>query len=216
MIQPGHGTVLYNKNLLHLACVAIAEIVEFKICTQDGTVVFQGRMEKGASINGWDYYIFYNEIDAHILVPDTDYYVTYYYEDASTHEPTVIFNAFIYKPELESQYEDYPYIGNWATNATVDSIVGNSTAVINTNINNRSNEIKADIKTNYLGNKKVEMTYCTEVPDPNPRNLFVGCADYIKETIRMPGAKSWTTPVSEIIMYYYYDEDGKQIQVNGD
>ena len=60
------------------------------------------------------------------------------------------------------------------------------------------------------------MTYCTEVPDPNPRNLFVGCADYIKETIRMPGAKSWTTPVSEIIMYYYYDEDGKQIQVNGD
>ena len=190
MIQPGHGTVLYNKGLLHLACVARAERVEFKICKQDGTVIAQDRMDMGASINGWDYYIFYKEVDVHSLVPDTDYYVTYYYEDASTHEPTVIFNAFIYKPELESQYEDYPYIGNWATSD--------------------------DIKTNYLGNKKVEMTYCTEVPDPNPRNLFVGCADYIKETIRMPGAKSWTTPVSEIIMYYYYDEDGKQIQVNGD
>lgn len=213
MIQPGHGTVLYNKGLLHLACAARAERVEFKICTQDGTVIAQNSMDKGASINGRDYYIFYKEVDVHSLVPDTDYYVTYYYEDASTHEPTVIFNAFIYKPELESQYEDYPYIGNWATNATVDSIVGNSTAVINTNINNRSNEIKADIKTNYLGNKKVEMTYCTEVPDPNPRNLFVGCADYIKETIKVDSASNWSTPISEKTIYYWYDENQKQIKV---
>ena len=188
MIQPGHGTVLYNQGLLHLACVAKnTERVDFKICTQNGTVIFQGRMDKGASINGWDYYIFYNEIDAHSLVPDTDYYVTYYYEDASTHEPTVIFNAFIYKPELESQYEDYPYIGNWATSD--------------------------DIKTNYLGNKKVEMTYCTEVPDPNPRNLFVGCEDYITEIIKADSHSDWTTPISTKIVYYWYDADKKRIKV---
>ena len=126
MIQPGHGTVLYNKGLLHLACAARAERVEFKICKQGGTVIAQDRMDMGASINGRDYYIFYKEVDVHSLVPDTDYYVTYYYEDASTHEPTVIFNAFIYKPELESQYEDYPYIGNWATNSDLMHINKNT------------------------------------------------------------------------------------------
>ena len=95
----------------------------------------------------------------------------------------------------------------------MDSIVGNSTAVINTNINNRSNEIKADIKTSYLGNKKVEMIYCTEIPDPNPRNLFVGCADYITETIKSDGASDWSTPISEKTIYYWYDENQKQIKV---
>ena len=212
MIQPGHGTVLYNKNLLHLACVARAERVEFKICIQDGTVIAQNSMDKGASINGGDYHIFFKEIDVSILVQDTDYYVTYWYEDFDTKENTVIFNAFVYRPNLVAQYGDYPYTGNWATNSDLINAVKD----INQNTDSKINEIKEDIKTSYLGNKKVEMTYCTEVPDPNPRNLFVGCADYIKETIRMPGAKSWTTPVSEIIMYYYYDEDGKQIQVNGD
>jgi len=209
MIQPGHGTVLYNKGLLHLACVAIAEIVDFKICTQDGSVILQGRMDKGASINGWDYYIFYKEIDAHGLVPDTDYYVTYWYEDASTGEPTVIFNAFVYRPNLAAQYEDYPYIGNWITQTELDKAEGN----INSNTNNRSNEIKADIKTSYLGNKKLEMTYCETVPSPNPRNLFVGCADYIKETIKADGASDWNTPISEKTIYYWYDENQKQIKV---
>ena len=210
MIQPGHGTVLYNKGLLHLACVAIAEMVEFKICTQDGTVIFQGRMDKGASINGWDYYIFYKEIDAHGLVPDTDYYVTYWYEDAASKgEPTIIFNAFVYRPILSVQYEDYPYIGNWITQTELDKAEGN----INSNINNRSNEIKEDIKTSYLGNKKVEMIYCTEIPDPNPRNLFVGCADYITETIKADSASNWSTPISEKTIYYWYDENQKQIKV---
>ena len=209
MIQPGHGTVLYNKGLLHLACVAIAEIVDFKICTQDGSVILQGRMDKGASINGWDYYIFYKEIDAHGLVPDTDYYVTYWYEDASTGEPTVIFNAFVYRPNLAAQYEDYPYIGNWITQTELDKAEGN----INSNTNNRSNEIKADIKTSYLGNKKLEMTYCETVPSPNPRNLFVGCEDYVTEIIKADSHSDWTTPISTKIVYYWYDADKKRIKV---
>lgn len=212
MIQPGHGTVLYNKGQLHLACVARTERVSFKICTQDGSAIFQDRMDMGANINGWAYYIFYKEIDVSILVQDTDYYVTYWYEDSDTREQTVIFDAFIYKPGLATQYQDYPYIGNWVTKTELDK----AESTVNSNTDSKINEIKADIKTSYLGNKKVEMTYCTEIPDPNPRNLFIGCADYIKETIRLPGAKSWTSPISEIIMYYYYDEDGKQIQVNGD
>jgi hypothetical protein len=208
-----HGTVLYNKGLLHLACVARAEIVDFKICTQDGTVIFQNRMDKGASINGGDYYIFYKEIDAHGLVPDTDYYVTYWYEDDSKGEPTVIFNAFVYRPSLSMQYSDYPFQGNWATYTTVDSIVGNSVALINTNTNNRSNEIKADIKTSYLGNKKLEMTYCETVPSPNPRNLFVGCEDYITEIIKADSHSDWATPISTKIVYYWYDADKKRIKV---
>lgn len=31
MIQPGNGTVLYNKDNLHLACVARSESVNYKI-----------------------------------------------------------------------------------------------------------------------------------------------------------------------------------------
>lgn len=209
MIQPGHGTVLYNKGLLHLACVAIAYRVDFKICTQNGTVVFQDRMDKGASINGWDYHIFYKEVAISSLVPDTDYYVTYWYEDFDTKENTVIFNAFVYRPNLAAQYEDYPYIGDWTTNSDLTNAVKD----INQNTDSKINEIKADIKTSYLGNKKVEMIYCTEIPDPNPRNLLVGCADYIKETIKADGASDWNTPISEKTIYYWYDENQKQIKV---
>ena len=36
-------------------------------------------------------------------------------KDFDTKENTVIFNAFVYRPNL-AQYGDYPYIGNWATN----------------------------------------------------------------------------------------------------
>jgi len=209
MIQPGHGTVLYNKEVLHLACVASAKRVDFKVCTQDGTVVFQDIMDMGASVDGWSYYIFYKEIAVRNLVSDTDYYVTYWYEDFDTKENTVIFNAFVYRPNLAAQYEDYPYIGNWITQTELDKAEGN----INSNTNNRSNEIKADIKTSYLGNKKLEMTYCTEVPDPNPRNLFVGCEDYITEIIKADSHSDWTTPISTKIVYYWYDADKKRIKV---
>ena len=209
MIQPGHGTVLYNKEVLHLACVASAKRVDFKVCTQDGTVVFQDIMDMGASVDGWSYYIFYKEIAVRNLVSDTDYYVTYWYEDFDTKENTVIFNAFVYRPNLAAQYEDYPYIGNWITQTELDNAESN----INSNTNNRSNEIKADIKTSYLGNKKLEMTYCETVPSPNPRNLFVGCEDYVTEIIKADSHSDWTTPISTKIVYYWYDADKKRIKV---
>ena len=209
MIQPGHGTVLYNKNLLHLACVARAERVDFKVCKQNGTVIFQDIMDMGAKINGGDYSIFYKEIAVSSLITDTDYYVTYWYEDSDTKEHTVIFNAFIYMPSLFEQYKDYPFIGNWATNGDLTNAVND----INQNTDSKINEIKADIKTSYLGNKKVEMKYCTDVPDPNPRNLFVGCAKEITETIKADSASNWSTPISEKTIYYWYDEDQKQIKV---
>ncbi len=209
MIQPGHGTVLYNKGLLHLACVARAKRVDFKVCTQNGTVIFQDIMDVGASINGWGYYIFYKEIDAHGLVPDTDYYVTYWYEDDSKGEPTVIFNAFVYRPNLAAQYEDYPYIGGWATNSDLTNAVKD----INKNTDIKIDEIKADIKTSYLGNKKLEMTYCETVPSPNPRNLFIGCEDYVTEIIKADSHSDWATPISTKIVYYWYDADKKRIKV---
>ena len=201
--------MLYNKGLLHLACVARTDRVDFKICTQDGSVIFQDIMGRGANINGWDYYIFYKEIDAHGLVPDTDYYVTYWYEGASKGEPTVIFNAFVYRPNLAAQYEDYPYIGNWATNSDLTNAVKDITQ----NTDSKINEIKADIKTSYLGNKKLEMTYCETVPSPNPRNLFVGCEDYVTEIIKADSHSDWTTPISTKIVYYWYDADKKRIKV---
>jgi hypothetical protein len=212
MIQSGHGTVLYNKDRLRLCCVARSDRVDYKICESDGTVINNGTLNMCAEvIDG--YFIYFSEIAVTLFTPNTYYYVTYWYTDSLVlREQVVIFNAFIYKPNLVQQYNDYPYIGNWITQTELDKTESN----INSNTDTRATEIKEKIETTYLGNKKVEMAYCTEVPDPNPRNLFIGCADYIKETIRLPGAKSWTSPVSEIIMYYYYDEDGKQIQVNGD
>lgn len=211
MIQPGHGTVLYNNDNLHLACVARSERVDYKIFGHNGSVINSGTLAMGSEVIDGNF-IHFREVDISLFTQDTYYYVTYWYEDSVLKEQVVIFNAFIYRPNLYLQYYDYPFLGSWATPTDLVNLQTN----INSNTDTRTTEIKEKIETTYLGNKKVEMSYCTEVPDPNPRNLFIGCADYIKETIRLPGAKSWTSPVSEIIMYYYYDEDGKQIQVNGD
>lgn len=208
MIQPGHGTVLYNKTTVHLACIGKTNRVEYKVCDVYGSVISSGRLDIGNEI-AYGCFIFNTELDSTLFAVDKDYYVTYWYNDADTREDVFIFNVFIYMPLLESQYEDYPYIGNWITQTELDKTEGN----INSNTNNRSNEIKADIKTSYLGNKKVEMKYCTDVPDPNPRNLFVGCAKEITETIKADSASNWSTPISEKTIYYWYDEDQKQIKV---
>jgi hypothetical protein len=186
MIQPGHGTVLYNKQHLHLVCVGRTETVNYKICTHNGTVIAQNRMDRGSEVYS-GYYVFYKEISLSSLTPDTDYYVSYWYEDADSSEPVVIFNAFTYMPVLEEQYGDYPYLGNWAT--------------------------KADVETCYLGNKKMIMYYCTEVPEPNPRGLFVGCEDYVEEFIKNTTDADWGKSAVSFRMYYWYDENEKLFKV---
>lgn len=208
MIQPGHGTVLYNRDYLHLACVARSESVNYKICVHNGTVINSGTLHMGAEVIAGNF-IHFREVDISLFAPDTDYYVTYWYEDSVLKEQVVIFNAFIYRPHLDRQYNDYPFLGSWAT--PTDLV--NLQTSINSNTDTRTTEIKEKIETTYLGNKKVEMSYCTEVPDPNPRNLFVGCADYITETIKEGPASDWTTPVSTKITYYWYDANQKQIKV---
>jgi len=185
MVKELHGTVLYNKEHLHLVCVGRTVTVNYKICTQNGTVIAKSRMGMGSEVYS-GYYVFYKEIELTLLVPDTDYYVSYWYDDAITEEPVVIFNAFTYMPVLEKQYGDYPYLGNWAT--------------------------KADVETCYLGNKKMIMHYCTEVPEPNPRGLFVGCEDYVEEFIKNTTDADWGKSAVSFRIYYWY-EDQKLVKV---
>jgi hypothetical protein len=99
-------------------------------------------------------------------------------------------------------------INNYTNAAVTDAI-----SSINTNTNNKTTELSAKIETAYLGNKKMVMNYCTEIPDPNPRNLFIGCEDYVKEFIKNSVDDDWSTPVYTANIYYWYDENEKLIEV---
>ena len=189
-------------------CVARSESVNYKICEHNGTVINNGRLNMGAEVIDGNF-IHFSEIDVTLFTSNTDYYVTYWYDDRVLREQVVIFNAFIYRPNLGQQYNDYPFTSNWITQSELDKAVTD----INSNTTTKATEIIDNIKTNYLCNKKIELVFCEEIPSPNPRNLFVGCEDYITEIVKAPSANDWTNPISEKKIYYWYDENKKKIIV---
>jgi hypothetical protein len=117
----------------------------------------------------------------------------------------VLFDNETYNEIALQQFNFVPSIdGKFGITALTNTINNHTSSQITT-VNNK-------IETAYLGNKKMIMSYCTEVPTPNPRGLFIGAEDYVTEYIKDSVDVDWKTPVSTKIIYYWY-EDQKLVKV---
>ena len=73
------------------------------------------------------------------------------------------------------------------------------------------------LRSLYLGNKELALSYCVAVPDPNPRNLYIGCEDFVVERIHEACEDLDTdgdgdrgdSIIAENTIYYWYTPDGK-------
>jgi len=184
--------VEYTKSVIYVSCVAKSDAtINATVLSNSWSTIASVELTEHAYDGDDSAYIGSILTSELGLTAERVYYVLF---QNTTHNEISV-QQFIYVPSIDTKF------GITALTNTIN----NHTSSQITTVNNK-------IETAYLGNKKMIMSYCTEVPTPNPRGLFIGAEDYVTEYIKDSADSDWKTPISTKIIYYWY-EDQKLVKV---